>query len=150
MNNEKPLFIDIREVFESDLGSLYSLFSQLNPNLSFEEFKYNYKQAKEYKLFKAVVNQTPVGLIGYVFNRDLCVGRAMYIDVLVIDKAYRKKGIAKQLMNFALTRLHQDKNARCMRWTTRNDLKEAIGFYKDQIKEPIGYYYRIDNPYFGK
>ena len=148
--SNKKLPVDIEEVIEDDLENVHPLFAQLNPNLSLEKFRSNYKQAQEYKLYKAVVKQTPVGLIGYLFNRDLCVGRAMYIDVLVVDKNYRKRGIAKQLMDFALTKLHQDKESHCMRWTTRNDLTEAISFYKNQVKEPIGYYYRIDNPYFGK
>lgn len=152
MNNERKLSVDIVEVTENELKNVHMLLTQLNPKMSLQEFENNYNQVKdkEYKLYKATSPHcsAPVGLIGYIFNRDLCVGRAMYIDILVVDKDHRKRGIAKQLMDFAISKLHQDKNAHCIRWTTRNDLEEAINFYKNKIKAPIGYYYRIDNPYF--
>lgn len=140
------LSIDIVEEIED----IHFLITQLNPQMSLQKLKNNYEQIKnkEYKLYKAVSAQTTVGLIGYTFNQDLCVGRTMYIDILVVDKNYRNKGIAKQLMDFAISKLHQDKKAHCIRWTTRNDLIEAIGFYKNKVQAPIGYYYRIDNPYF--
>jgi ribosomal protein S18 acetylase RimI-like enzyme len=70
----------------------------------------------------------------------------MYIDILVTDKEHRKRGIGKQLMDFAISKLHEDKKARFLRWTTRDDFQEAVSFYKDAITAPIGYYYRIDNP----
>lgn len=152
MSDEERLSVDIAEVTENELKSVYSLLVQLNPKMSLREFEINYNRVKnkEYKLYKAVMakSSSPIGLIGYVFNQDLCVGRAMYVDILVVDKNYTKRGVAKQLMDFAISKLHQDKNARCIRWTTRNDLEEAIGFYKNKIKAPIGYYYRVDNPYF--
>ena len=140
------LSIDIVEEIED----IHFLITQLNPQMSLQQLKNNYEQIKnkEYKLYKAVSAQATVGLIGYTFNQDLCVGRTMYIDILVVDKNYRNKGIAKQLMDFAISKLHQDKKAHCIRWTTRNDLIEAIGFYKNKVQAPIGYYYRIDNPYF--
>ncbi len=140
------LSIDIVEEIED----IHFLITQLNPQMSLQKLKNNYEQIKnkEYKLYKAVSAQATVGLIGYTFNQDLCVGRTMYIDILVVDKNYRNKGIAKQLMDFAISKLHQDKKAHCIRWTTRNDLIEAIGFYKNKVQAPIGYYYRIDNPYF--
>jgi ribosomal protein S18 acetylase RimI-like enzyme len=68
----------------------------------------------------------------------------MYIDILVVDKNYKRKGIGKQLMDFAISKFRQDKHARSLRWTTRNDLVEAVSFYKNQITAPVGYYYRID------
>ena len=140
------LSIDIVEEIED----IHFLITQLNPQMGLQKLKNNYEQIKnkEYKLYKAVSAQATVGLIGYTFNQDLCVGRTMYIDILVVDKNYRNKGIAKQLMDFAISKLHQDKKAHCIRWTTRNDLIEAIGFYKNKVQAPIGYYYRIDNPYF--
>lgn len=140
------LSIDIVEEIED----IHFLITQLNPQMSLQKLKNNYEKIKnkEYKLYKAVSAQATVGLIGYTFNQDLCVGRTMYIDILVVDKNYRNKGIAKQLMDFAISKLHQDKKAHCIRWTTRNDLIEAIGFYKNKVQAPIGYYYRIDNPYF--
>ena len=140
------LSIDIVEEIED----IHFLITQLNPQMSLQKLKNNYEQIKnkEYKLYKAVSAQATVGLIGYTFNQDLCVGRTMYIDILVVDKNYRNKGIAKQLMDFAISKLHQNKKAHCIRWTTRNDLIEAIGFYKNKVQAPIGYYYRIDNPYF--
>lgn len=140
------LSIDIVEEIED----IHFLITQLNPQMSLQKLKNNYEQIKnkEYKLYKAVSAQATVGLIGYTFNQDLCVGRTMYIDILVVDKNYRNKGIAKQLMDFAISKLHQDKKAHCIRWTTRNDLIEAIVFYKNKVQAPIGYYYRIDNPYF--
>lgn len=153
MVNKEKLSVNIVEVAEDKIGDIHPLLTQLNPKMSLQELKDNYEQVKdkEYKLYRAVApNGSSVGLIGYLFNRDLCVGRAMYVDILVVDKDYRGKGIAKQLMDFAISKLHQDKNAHCIRWTTRNDLEDAIGFYKNKIKEPIGYYYRVDNPYFGK
>lgn len=150
-NNEKKLSVDVVEVTENELKSIHPLLTQLNPKMGLQEFQNNYEQIKdEYKLYKAVTpnNSSPVGLIGYIFNRDLCVGRAMYVDILVVDKKHRRRGIAKQLMDFVISKLHQDKKAHCIRWTTRNDLKEAMEFYGNKIKSPIGYYYRIDNPYF--
>lgn len=150
-NNERKLSVDVLEVTENELKNIHSLLTQLNPKMSLQELQNNYKQVKdkEYKLYKAVTSDnSPVGLIGYIFNQDLCVGRAMYVDILVVDKNHRKMGIAKQLMDFAISKLHQDKKAHCIRWTTRNDLEEAIGFYKNKVKAPIGYYYRIDNPHF--
>jgi ribosomal protein S18 acetylase RimI-like enzyme len=155
MNRDtKQMNIYIKEVQENDLESVFQVFSQLNPNMNKKEFKYNYEQVKdkEYKLYQAIIyegnKKYVAGLIGYIFNEDLCVGRAMYVDVLVVDKSYRNKGIAKQLMNFAISKLHQDKKAHCIRWTTRNDLHEAIGFYNNKIQKPLGYYYRINNPFF--
>lgn len=150
MQNNSLTNITITEVAQNNLNNAFTLFSQLNPHMNFQEFTYNYSQLrnKEYHLFQANCDSRPVGLIGYAYNYDLCVGRAMYIDILVVDKRYRNKGIAKQLMTFAISKLHKDRHAKCIRWTTRNDLQAAIGFYKNKIKEPIGYYYRIDNPYF--
>lgn len=137
-----------------DLPRLYGLMRQLNPTMTLGEFEQNYAQVRDdgYKLYAAVTepDNVPVGLVGYLFNRDLCVGRAMYIDILVVDKNHRRQGIAQKLLNFVLSKLHQDKNARCVRWTTRNDLNEAIAFYKNKVQPPIGYYYRIDNPYFNR
>lgn len=149
--NEK-LSVDIKEVEGNELEKVYPLIIQLNPKMSKQEFQKNYDQVQEYKLYQAIIpqNGASIGLIGYVFNRDLCVGRAMYVDVLVVEKKYRNKGVATQLMNFAVSKLHQDKTAHCLRWTTRTDLKEAVNFYKNKIKEPLGYYYRIDNPYFSE
>lgn len=153
-NNKQP--IEIKEVKENELESTFPVFSQLNPKMSKESFISNYEQVKEkeYHLYQAIVNENNkehiAGLVGYIFNEDLCVGRAMYVDVLVVDKNYRNKGIAKQLMDFAISKLHQDKKAHCIRWTTRNDLHEAIKFYNDKIQKPLGYYYRINNPFFGK
>jgi GNAT superfamily N-acetyltransferase len=144
--------IKIEEVKESELSEIFPIFTQLNPTTKEAAFRKNYERIKrlEYKLYKAVTNENgkmrSVGLIGYIFNEDLCVGRAMYIDILVVDKPYRKKGIGKQLMDFAILKLRQDKLARFLRWTTRNDLEEAVSFYKNGIASPIGCYYRIDNP----
>ena len=123
--------IKIEEVKEQELEDIFPLFLQLNPSAKEVVFKRSYANIKKfrYKLYKAVTNndnrKTFVGLIGYLFNEDLCVGRTMYIDVLVTDKKYRKRGIGKQLMDFAMSKLHEDGSARFLRWTTRNDLHEA-------------------------
>jgi ribosomal protein S18 acetylase RimI-like enzyme len=156
IKNESRIVVEINEVKENELTNLFPIFSQLNPNMSKENFISNYKQVKdkEYYLYQAIIDENnkkhAIGLIGYIFNEDLCVGRAMYIDVLVVDKNYRNKGIAKQLMDFAISKLHQDKKAHCIRWTTRNDLHEAINFYNKKIQKPTGYYYRINNTAFEK
>jgi GNAT superfamily N-acetyltransferase len=153
-SNQYNYIVTIEEVREGELSEIFSLFVQLNPTAKESTFKKNYERTKnlEYKLHKAVIDEGGkkhiVGLIGYVFNEDLCVGRAMYVDILVVDKNYRRKGIGKQLMNFAASKLYQDKHARFLRWTTRNDLTEAVSFYKNKITDPIGYYYRIDNSNF--
>ncbi|MDR3180299.1 MAG: GNAT family N-acetyltransferase, partial [Holosporaceae bacterium] len=102
----------IEEVKENELSAAFPLFSQLNPTMKKETFRNNYERTKrlEYKLFKATVcesnGERVVRLIGYLFNEDLCIGRAMYVDVLVVDKNYRKKGVGKRLMDFAVSRLH--------------------------------------------
>ncbi|MDR1982369.1 MAG: GNAT family N-acetyltransferase [Holosporaceae bacterium] len=148
--------VQIKEVTPHELSEVFPLFVQLNPSAKEATFMKNYNKAKknEYNLYKAVITETgklhTVGLMGYLFNEDLCVGRTMYIDILVVDKHYRNKGIGKQLMKFAISKLHQDKCARFLRWTTRNNLAEAISFYKNAIASPIGYYYRIDNPNFNE
>ncbi len=150
MESNKNDNISIEKVEKIDLENAFIVFSQLNPKMNLSEFLKNYHQLKEYFLYKAIIVESYkkriVGLVGWTFNEDLCVGHTMYIDVLVVDRQYRNQGIAKKLMNFAISKLHQDKKAKCIRWTTRNDLSEAINFYKKKIKEPIGYYYRIDNP----
>ncbi len=150
MELHKKNDISIEKIENTELENAFVVFSQLNPKMSKSEFLKNYHQLKEYFLYKATITKNDqkqiVGLIGWLFNEDLCVGRAMYVDVLVIDKQYRNQGIAEKLMNFAISKLHQDEKAKCIRWTTRNDLTEAINFYRTKIKEPIGYYYRIDNP----
>jgi ribosomal protein S18 acetylase RimI-like enzyme len=139
---------------ESELSEIFPLFVQLNPTSKESTFRKNYERTKSlgYKLYKASTDEDgrkrAIGLVGYIFNEDLCVGRAMYVDILVVDKNYRRKGVGKQLMDFVVSKLHQDKLARFLRWSTRNDLIEAISFYKNKIAEPIGYYYRIDNPNF--
>lgn len=100
-DNKQP--IEIKEVRKSELESVFPVFSQLNPNMSKEEFVNNYERVKEkeYHLYQATINennkQCIAGLIGYIFNEDFCVGRAMYVDVLVVDKNHRNRGIAKQL-----------------------------------------------------
>ncbi|MDR1365589.1 MAG: GNAT family N-acetyltransferase [Holosporales bacterium] len=153
--NDKADNIIIDKVANEELMEVFPLFVQLCPTAKESVFKEHCEKAEKfdkYNLYKATLNKNNrrlcVGLIGYVFNEYLCAGRTMYIDILVVDKNYRKKGIGKQLMDFAVFKLHQDKNARFLRWTTRNDLTEAVSFYRNQITAPAGYYYRINNPNF--
>jgi GNAT superfamily N-acetyltransferase len=153
-SNQRDYIVTIKEVGKNELSKIFSLFVQLSPTAKESTFRKNYERAKSlgYKPHKAVIDENKkkcvVGLIGYIFNEDLCVGRAMYVDVLVVDKNWRRNGIGKQLIDFAISKLYQDKHARFLRWTTRNDLTEAVSFYKNKIAEPIGYYYRIDNSNF--
>ena len=116
--NMIPL-IKIQEMSVEDLPRLHALMRQLNPTMTLDEFEQNYAQVREdgYKLYAAIAesDNVPVGLVGYLFNRDLCVGRAMYIDVLVVDENHRRQGIAQKLLKFILSKLHRDKNARCVR-----------------------------------
>ncbi len=75
----------------------------------------------------------------------------MYIDTLVVDEHHRRYGIGNQLMDFAISKLNQDENACCMKWSTGKKRNNAIEFYKKKFADFSGYCYGVDNKtFFGK
>jgi GNAT superfamily N-acetyltransferase len=97
------------EVVECDVGSnllskAYSVIRQLRPELSEDAFVQRVTEAmreNRYSLFVLITDDNAVAAIGVRIITDLCWGRNLYVDDLVVDASQRRKGLGKRLMAFA-------------------------------------------------
>ena len=57
-------------------------------------------QQGEYSLFGAFEDNNCVGAVGHRIGRRLYCGKYLHIDNLIVREAYRRKNIAKQIIDF--------------------------------------------------
>jgi GNAT superfamily N-acetyltransferase len=101
---KQGMFIHIREATLQDSPKLRPLMEQLGYPLSLTEMenRVNIYASPNYKLFVSTDGPVITGLVA-LSMRELIVrpSKKMVIDGLVVDVAYRRKGIALQLMQKA-------------------------------------------------
>lgn len=93
----------------------------------------NDARAGGYRLFCAIMNGKFVGSMGLRIQSDLCWGRNLYVDDLVVDEACRGFGIGAALMRFAAC-LAGESNCQYVRLASGVSRTRVHGFY-----ERLGY-----------
>jgi len=126
--------IEIRKVDESDFEQIVELFKEFAEFEKTPEKMYNsverMKAEKEFfNCFVAVCNGGIIGYVSWFICYYTWTGKAMYMDDLYVQPAFRGKGIGKQLLNKVLT-LAKETGCHKMHWQVSSWNKSTIGFYK--------------------
>lgn len=79
----------------------YELITQLYPKMTIETYRERLEQMLPNSYGQAIVRdgKKVVGLSGYWLNTRLWSGKYIDLDNVIVDEAYRSKGIGKLLMD---------------------------------------------------
>ncbi len=136
MENQQLTITALTQTSPEDLEAIRNLAKKIGNNykeLTTEDFD-DMVSSPNITVLVAKAGEKIVGMITVLIYRIPYVRKA-YIDDLVIDEAYRGKGIAKQLMQHAID-LSKEKSAAYIDLTARprraegNSLYESFGFQK--------------------
>ena len=134
------LDIQIKEcVNQSDINATYSVLKQLRDQVPYEGYAKNVlmmqNDAKKYRLISATYNNSCVGLIGFSYDiyRLFIQGKTIYIEDLVVDKNYRKQGIAKKLISY-VEDIARNNSCKALIVDTALHREEAKRFYVQQAE----------------
>jgi ribosomal protein S18 acetylase RimI-like enzyme len=107
MEHKIQAVLSILEILEAqtnqDMQLAYPVINQLRDKLTFDEFlnRVRLAQSTGYKLFYALTGEKAVvGAVGLRILDDLCWGHHIYVDDLVVDESWRRRGIGKKLMKY--------------------------------------------------
>lgn len=90
-------------VTDEQSRAVWPVMRQLREGLTEEVFLDRFAAARKegYRLFVATENGQPVGAIGWRLNNNLVFGPFLYVDDLVVDAAFRGRGVGRLLLDFA-------------------------------------------------
>ena len=133
--------INIQEALtEHQIKLIYPVMRQLRTAFTdINTFVFSVKRIQQsgYRVYFASCNQllssNAIGVIGLRLQEDLCWGRHIYIDDLVVDENFQNRGIGRQLMTFARD-LAISESCQCLRLASGLEKYNAHGFY-----DHIGY-----------
>lgn len=132
----------VKEIAEKDLPDLALLYEELSGNPSrLDKMKEIYAQLKNnpHYILLGAYNQTNQ-LTGTIMGL-LCYDMAMecqpimFMENMVVDKNYRKKGIGKQLLN-KLEEMSKERNCVFIQYCSSIFRKEAHQFYESMGYDP--------------
>ena len=124
----------IRKAVEGDFPAVFALFCefaefQRTPeklHITLEQLR---KDAGQFQCFVAVVDDRIVGFATYSPVYYSWTGRAIYLDDLYVQQAFRKSGIGKRLLE-AVLGLARETGCVTVRWLVTRWNENAIDFYK--------------------
>jgi GNAT superfamily N-acetyltransferase len=128
----------IRKAGYDDLRQVYALIKELaeyehaphEPANSLEDFlKDGSGDHPKYRVLVADHGKEIVGIALYYIGYSTWKGTMMYLDDLVVQEAYRRKGIGKQLFE-ALIFTAREHGANQLRWHVLDWNEPAISFYQ--------------------
>lgn len=129
----------VRRIRKEDLDAiakLYKLYWNENSNINKMEKKLNQIiNHPQYILLCAEINNTVVGTVSGIICEDLYGNCQPFLvmENMVTDKAYRKKGIGKALLN-ELEKIGKERECTQILFITDAAREDAISFY-----EAMGY-----------
>ncbi len=90
----------------------HPLLQQLQPKLTYEEYKSMLPEMIRYGYFQVGVfeNDKCIGLSGIWINAKLYSGKYLEMDNVIIDENYRSKGVGKLLTDWCI---HKAKETNC-------------------------------------
>lgn len=118
------------------LKESFALIHQLRPDISEDVFVQRAAQARlehGYNLFLLFSDNLAIGAIGFRVTLDLCWGKHLYVDDLIVDHSQRRRGVGKHLMEFAEAQARQ-RGCDCVRLACGLSRVDSQKFY-----EAIGY-----------
>lgn len=96
--------VTIRELKKAEMPGIYPLIKQLNPTMSKALFAKRLKAmlAGEYHAIAAFDGTKIIALNGFWVRTRFWCGKQLDIDNVVVDAAYRGKGIGKRMDNWLM------------------------------------------------
>ena len=132
----------IRRGTANDIKSLYSLVEEnaLHHSVDLASIKLDAAQMlidfeKETPSFLFLIAETNGKIVGaaiYYYTYSTFKGRSLYLEDLIITKAYRSRSIGKLLMQ-ALAEEAVQNNAEKMKWQVAEFNERAIKFYENKM-----------------
>ncbi len=125
----------IREIVESDFGSLITLFQEFAEFEKLQEKMTNSVQQmiseKQYvNGFVAVTDSNEIaGYVTYFFAYYTWTGKSLYMDDLYVRNEFRGRGIGTLLIK-SVIEFAKSENCKKMRWQVSEWNKPAISFYE--------------------
>lgn len=118
----------IRRLHETELDGAYLVVHQLRTQLKIEEFRARVARqaALGYELIGAFEQRALVGVLGMRPVETLARGLHLHVDDLVVDKAVRRSGIGRALLEFA----ERDAVERGLSAVFLDSRREVIPFYE--------------------
>lgn len=132
--------ITIRQGKESDMEQVFGLIKEL---AEFEKAEFEVENTVEqlikdgfgenplYGLLVADNNGKIVGISLYYFRYSTWKGKRLYLEDIIVNEAYRGKGIGSELFNETM-RKSLELNCNGMTWSVLDWNTPAIEFYKKQ------------------
>ncbi len=144
--------VDIREAKEQDLPAIMDLYKQFDASdgeqLSIEEARQTFKKLNAYpdcKLYVAVKDEQIVGTFVLLIMDSLAHrGKpAGIVEDVVVDEQWRRKGIGKLMMQFAMD---QCKRTGCSKLALSSNMQRTAAhqFYESLGFQKFGYSFRVD------
>lgn len=130
-----PLNTSIRSANQQDFSAILSLIKEFSIfQKTPERVTITLEQmTAEVNFFQCFVAETKdkniVGFATFFFTYYSWSGKALYLDDLYVQDAYRKQGIGKMLLDEVIN-LAKNSNCKKLRWQVSNWNTNAIAFYK--------------------
>lgn len=126
--------LEIRKAAEADFEQIIALFEEFalfekTPEKMLNSVECMRAEKEFFNCFVAVINGKIIGYVSWFFAYYTWSGKAVYMDDLYVQPAFRGNGIGKQLLNKVLT-LAQETGCHKMHWQVSSWNKPAIDFYK--------------------
>lgn len=134
----------IRKIRLEDLDSVYSLLNELyNSKIDYDIFQKKYveylKGTETYGITIEIDNKIIGVLISRIINRLVKDRKTLFIDELIIDESYRRKGYGKKLLSRAID-FAKDNSYGAVELTSHienigaHKLYQEVGFEKQHYK----------------
>ncbi len=104
--------VEVKECLSrEDFVAAYPVVRLLRESLNLEEYLIRISEARKngYRLFCGYSVEQVLGAIGLRILTDLCWGRNLYVDDLIVVESHRRTKIGTHLMNFAEDLARQEK-----------------------------------------
>ncbi len=130
--------IQIRQANKSDVPALHGLVAELATYVG-ERDKFTatipqYEADFDEGFYQALVAEDEGKVIGmalYYYVYSTWKGRMVYLEDFVLDAAYRRRGIGKQLWD-ALIERGRERGCKLLKWQVVDSNTEAMKFYAAQ------------------
>jgi GNAT superfamily N-acetyltransferase len=130
--------IQIRQGILEDLPTVLSLIKELavyeqapqEVEVTLEELQNDFSRpVPAFDFFAADVDGKMVGMALYFYKYSTWKGRCIYLDDIIVNQAYRGKGVGTQLFE-ALIRKAKEMKVRKLEWMVLDWNETAINFYQ--------------------
>lgn len=128
----------IRPAAPTDVADLHRLVAELAAYVgksrmftaNVEQYRTDFREGF-YEAFVAEDDGRVIGMALYYFTYSTWKGRMIYLEDFVLEPAYRRRGIGRQLWD-ALKEKGRAKNCRLLKWQVVDTNREAMKFYAAQ------------------